>query len=115
MSERLYKITALMDMPNLHLSKGEIMRLALSGDDEVKLMHMQTMGKVKVELEGTETKEVYKYHIIRVKDRRGLWYNNAYIENEKDAVRVAEYYRDVLGYAVQIWLEDIDVTSQLLS
>ena len=57
-----------------------------------------------------ETKD---YVIIKVLDENGNWYNNAYIENDFDALLVAKYYRDVLGYFVQVWKHDEDITAML--
>lgn len=54
-----------------------------------------------------------KYYVIKVLDVNGNWYNNAFIENDYDALQVARFYRDVLGYSVQIWKEDKDITSLL--
>lgn len=54
-----------------------------------------------------------KYYVIKVLDVNGNWYNNSYIENDFDALQVARFYRDVLGYSVQVWKEDKDITSLL--
>lgn len=51
--------------------------------------------------------------IIKVLDMAGNWYNNAYIENDFDAVQVAKFYRDQLGYSVQLWKNDKDLTALL--
>ena len=53
------------------------------------------------------------YVIIKVLDENGNWYNNAYIENDFDALLVAKYYRDVLGYSVQLWKRDENITAML--
>ena len=53
------------------------------------------------------------YVIIKVLDENGNWYNNAFIENDFDALLVAKYYRDVLGYSVQVWKHDKDFTAML--
>lgn len=53
------------------------------------------------------------YVIIKVLDENGNWYNNAYIENDFDAILVAKYYRDVLGYSVQLWKRDENITAML--
>lgn len=57
--------------------------------------------------------ETKHYVIIKVLDENGNWYNNAFIENDYDALQVARFYRDVLGYSVQIYKEDKDITSLL--
>lgn len=57
--------------------------------------------------------ETTNYVIIKVLDENGNWYNNAYIENDFDALLVAKYYRDVLGYSVQLWKRDKDITAML--
>lgn len=57
--------------------------------------------------------ETKHYVIIKVLDENGNWYNNAYIENDYDALQVARFYRDVLGYFVQLWKEDKDITAML--
>lgn len=51
--------------------------------------------------------------IIKVLDVNGNWYDNAYIENDFDAFHVARFYRDVLGYSVQVWKHDKDFTAML--
>lgn len=51
--------------------------------------------------------------IIKVLDVNGNWYNNAYIENDFDAFYVARFYRNVLGYSVQVWKHDKDITALL--
>ena len=51
--------------------------------------------------------------IIKVLDVNGNWYDNAFIENDYDALMVARFYRDVLGYSVQVWKHDKDFTAML--
>lgn len=53
------------------------------------------------------------YVIIKVLDENGNWYNNAFIENDFDALLVARFYRNVLGYSVQLWKHDKDITALL--
>lgn len=53
------------------------------------------------------------FYTIKVLDLNGNWYDNAFIENDYDALQVARFYRDVLGYFVQIWKEDKDITALL--
>lgn len=50
------------------------------------------------------------YCIIKVLGEDGTWYHNAFIENSFDAVMVAKFYRDQLGYSVQLWKEGKDVS-----
>lgn len=50
------------------------------------------------------------FYIIKVLDEAGNWYNNAFIENSYDAVSVAKFYREQLGYNVQLWYEENDVS-----
>lgn len=57
--------------------------------------------------------ETKYYVIIKVLDENGNWYNNAYIENDFDALLVARFYRNVLGYSVQVWKHDKDITAML--
>lgn len=57
--------------------------------------------------------ETKYYAIIKVLDENGNWYNNAYIENDNDAFLVARFYRNVLGYSVQVWKHDKDITAML--
>mgnify|MGYP000847887788 FL=1 len=57
--------------------------------------------------------ETKYYVIIKVLDENGNWYNNAYIENDFDAFHVARFYRNVLGYSVQVWKHDKDITAML--
>ena len=51
--------------------------------------------------------------IIKVLDENGNWYNNAFIENDFDGLLVAKFYRNVLGYSVQVWKHDKDITAML--
>lgn len=57
--------------------------------------------------------ETKYYVIIKVLDANGNWYDNAFIENDNDAFLVARFYRNVLGYSVQIWKHDKDITAML--
>lgn len=50
---------------------------------------------------------------IKVLDQGGSWYDNAFIENDFDAIRVAKFYRDQLGYSVQLWNNDRNLTALL--
>lgn len=55
-----------------------------------------------------------KYYVtIKVLDVNGNWYDNAFIENDNDAFLVARFYRNVLGYSVQVWKHDKDITAML--
>lgn len=51
--------------------------------------------------------------IIKVLDEQGNYYNNAFVENDYDALMVARFYRNVLGYSVQVWKHDKDITAML--
>lgn len=51
--------------------------------------------------------------IIKVLDEQGNYYNNAFVENDYDALMVARFYRNVLGYSVQVWKNDKDITAML--
>lgn len=53
--------------------------------------------------------------VIKVMDQEGNFYDNAYIENTHDAMMVARFYRDTLGYVVQVWRSGKDITSTVLS
>lgn len=57
--------------------------------------------------------ETKYYVIIKVLDANGNWYDNAFIENDNDAFLVARFYRNVLGYSVQVWKHDEDITAML--
>ena len=57
--------------------------------------------------------ETKHYVIIKVLDENGNWYDNAFIENDYDALFVARFYRNVLGYSVQVWKHDKDITAML--
>jgi hypothetical protein len=57
--------------------------------------------------------ETKSYVIIKVLDGNGNWYDNAFIENDNDAFLVARFYRNVLGYSVQVWKHDKDITAML--
>jgi hypothetical protein len=57
--------------------------------------------------------ETKHYVIIKVLDVNGNWYDNAFIENDNDAFLVARFYRNVLGYSVQVWKHDNDITAML--
>lgn len=48
--------------------------------------------------------------VIKVLDKAGKWYDNAIIENDFDALQVAKFYQEQLGYEVQLWHNDKDVT-----
>lgn len=55
-----------------------------------------------------------KYYVtIKVLDVNGNWYDNAFIENDNDAFLVARFYRNVLGYSVQVWKHGKDITAML--
>lgn len=51
--------------------------------------------------------------IIKVLDQLGNYYNNAFVENDFDALQIALFYRNVLGYTVQVWKGDRDITAML--
>lgn len=51
--------------------------------------------------------------IIKVLDEQGNYYNNAFVENDFDAIMIALFYRNVLGYTVQVWQDDRDITARL--
>lgn len=53
------------------------------------------------------------FWIIKVLDEQGNYYNNAFVENDHDALMVAKFYRDTLGYRVQLWHEEKDVSFML--
>lgn len=57
--------------------------------------------------------ETKHYVTIKVLDVNGNWYDNAFIENDNDAFLVARFYRNVLGYSVQVWKHDKDITAML--
>lgn len=57
--------------------------------------------------------ETKSYVTIKVLDVNGNWYDNAFIENDNDAFLVARFYRNVLGYSVQAWKHDKDITAML--
>lgn len=57
--------------------------------------------------------ETKHYVTIKVLDVNGNWYDNALIENDNDAFLVARFYRNVLGYSVQVWKHDKDITAML--
>lgn len=57
--------------------------------------------------------ETKYYVIIKVLDANGNWYDNAFIENDNDAFMVARFYRNALGYSVQVWKHDKDITAML--
>ena len=50
---------------------------------------------------------------IKVLDQGGNFYDNAFIENDFDAIMIALFYRNVLGYTVQVWQDDRDITARL--
>jgi hypothetical protein len=51
--------------------------------------------------------------IIKVLDEQGNYYNNALVENDFDALQIALFYRNVLGYTVQVWKANRDITAML--
>ena len=56
------------------------------------------------------TVEHEHFFVIKVLSQGGEWYTNALIENSFDAVRVGQFYRDQLGYSVQLWHKEKDVS-----
>lgn len=50
---------------------------------------------------------------IKVLDQGGNFYDNAFVENDFDAIMIALFYRNVLGYTVQVWQDDRDITARL--
>ena len=50
-----------------------------------------------------------KYRIV-VMSETGRYYTNARIENSHDAVLIAKYYREVLGYDVILFDNDKDIS-----
>lgn len=50
---------------------------------------------------------------IQVYDAYEQWYDNAFIENDHDALLVAKYYRDTLGYKVRVIKDSNDITFML--
>lgn len=55
------------------------------------------------------------YLVIKVLDQNNNWYDNAFIENSFDAIQVANFYRNQLGYSVQLWQDEKDVSFLLNS
>lgn len=53
------------------------------------------------------------FYTIKVLDQGGNFYDNAFIENDFDAIMIALFYRNVLGYTVQVWQGDRDITARL--
>lgn len=53
--------------------------------------------------------QIYHY-LIKVLSEGGEWYTNAIIENSYDAIAVAKFYREQLGYSVQLWHKEKDVS-----
>lgn len=53
------------------------------------------------------------FYTIKVLDLNGNWYDNAYIENDYDALLVAKFYKNTLGCFVQVWKDDKDITAML--
>lgn len=51
------------------------------------------------------------YHIIRVQGEDGEWYNNAYVENSFDAIQIAKFYKNELGYSVKLFHHGKEITS----
>ena len=49
-------------------------------------------------------------YVIKVLSESGVWYPNALIENSFDAVAVGRFYREELGYAVQLWHREENVS-----
>lgn len=54
--------------------------------------------------------EEQSFYTIKVLDKNGNWYDNAYIVQEFDALQVAKFYRDQLGYSVQLWKDGEDLS-----
>lgn len=52
---------------------------------------------------------------IRVLDACGRWYDNCIVENDYDAIAIAKFYRDCLGYTVQLWKGNKELTNLIES
>lgn len=50
------------------------------------------------------------YYVIKVLSQSGEWYNNAFVENSFDAIKVALFYKNQLGYVVQLWYQKLNVS-----
>lgn len=50
---------------------------------------------------------------IKVLDQGGNFYDNAFVENDFDAIMIALFYRNTLGYTVQVWQDGRDITARL--
>ena len=50
---------------------------------------------------------------IRVLDRFGNWYTNAWVENDYDAIRICKFYKEQLGYHVQLLIDGKDMTGMI--
>lgn len=57
--------------------------------------------------------DINNYHIIKVQGEDGEWYDNAYIENSFDAIQVAKFYKNELGYAVRLFHRGKEITSMI--
>lgn len=51
--------------------------------------------------------------IIKVRDLSGNWYTNAMVASDYDALRICKFYREQLGYHVQLWIGGQDMTSMI--
>lgn len=49
-------------------------------------------------------------YIIKVLDKMGNWYDNAFVENSFDAVRICQFYKNELGYYVKLFHNEKDIT-----
>ena len=54
--------------------------------------------------------EQANFYVIKVLNLAGEWYTNALVQNSFDAIQVAKLYRDQLGYGVEIWYQNKDVS-----
>ena len=50
------------------------------------------------------------FAVIKVLDQAGNWYTNALVENDYDAIRICKFYKEQLGYQVQLLIRGKDMT-----
>lgn len=50
-------------------------------------------------------------YIIKVLDVSGNWYDNAFVENDYDAIQICKFYKNTLGYQVKLFHNEKDITN----
>ncbi len=109
--EAIAQACAMTYSNNGRLTWGYVKAL-LNGWFEKGILTGEAAKKHAESIQKSRGEDVNKTHfyVLKVLDKRGNWYTNALVENSFDAVHVAKLYRDQLGYTVQIWHKEKNVS-----